>query len=330
MPPNNPSFLFSVIICTYNRASLLEGALKSVIQQTMDSSLYEIVVVDNCSTDTTPRLVDGIQSNYPMHNITYVYEPKSGLGFARLTGIHLSTGSWISFLDDDAMASPDWLERAYKIILAEAGLDGLGGRIYPYYLATPPDWFLDRYEMYTWGDTARLLHKGEAFAGSNMFFRRGILEKISPAMHGLGMNGNIMDYGEDTVLFERAWQVVGHPKFYYDPELTVRHATPSKRMEIGYILRRQFSIGASNFKRNGPRQLVPRIGFILRHTGSLIRLTLRMLILRVSYSRQENWFVECGGPVVKKLGLLLAAMGLQINFQQRTKIPVHQDEKKKL
>ena len=73
----------SVVVCTYNRADMLEGALDSLIQQTLDKNLYEIIVVDNASTDSTPQVVRETQNRHPARRIAYIYEAVSGLGRAR-------------------------------------------------------------------------------------------------------------------------------------------------------------------------------------------------------------------------------------------------------
>lgn len=309
--------LFSVVIPTFNRANLLAGAVDSLMQQTLDPLAFEIIVVDNGSSDGTRDLVQNLRAASAEHTIRYQYEPEPGGGIARRAGAASARGAWIAYMDDDARASPHWLQTAAEILRDRQDLSGLGGPIHPFFLANKPDWFQDDYEIRTWGDVPRFLNRDEAFAGANMLFPLDLLEKLGEAMPGFGMVGNMMHFGEDTILFEQAWMLLGQAKFYYHPRLVMYHAVPARNMDTGYILRRQFSIGASNFRRAGPRALLRRVLFILHHTGSMLRLATRMILRRGQFPRRENWLVETGGPVAKKLGLLSAALGLNIQFRQR-------------
>lgn len=308
---------FSVIICTYNRANMLGGAVESVVQQSLDPARFEIIIVDNCSRDSTREEAARLQNHHAAHAIRYVYEPKPGLGNARLAGLKQARADWLAFLDDDARAAPGWLSAATQALHEQPGLHGLGGPIHPFYLAEKPVWFRDEYEIRDWGSAERFLRKDEAFAGGNMFFPRGTLEQLAAVLPGAGMVGNFMRFGEDTALFERAWELLGQPLFLYQPEMVVYHAVPARNMDTGYILRRHFSIGASNFRRTGPRRLFRRVLYILRHTGSLLKLAIRMILSRGKFARRQNWLVEYGSPVAKKIGLLSAALGLNIQFRQR-------------
>ncbi len=313
----SPAARFSVVICTYNRARLLAVGAGSVAQQIADPALWELIIVDNGSTDTTQQVVEELAREYPQRRIRCVVESTPGSGAARRAGAQAARGEWVAFMDDDARAPTGWLQTADQIIRQHPDLDGLGGPIHPFYLAPKPDWFQDGYETRSWGDAPRLLRRDEAFSGSNMFFRRELLLALDHSAPGQGMLGSLMQFGEDTILFERAWELPEQPKFYYAPNLVMYHAVPARNMHVGYMLRRQFAIGASNFRRNGPRAPLPRAGFTLRQAGSLMKLGLQLLAGRARCARRENWLVEYGRPVAKKLGVLSAALGLNIRFRQR-------------
>lgn len=313
--------LFSVIIPTFNRAGLLAGALESLLQQTLEAHAFEIIVVDNRSTDGTRALVENMAAACAPHTIRYRYEAQPGGGVSRRAGAAIARADWVAYMDDDGQASAGWLQNAAQILEAKPDLDGMGGPIHPFYLAERPQWFKDEYEIRAYGEQPRLLERDEAFSGANMLFSRTLLEKVSTAMNGLGMVGEMMQFGEDTIIFEQAWTLPGRPQFYYHPELVMYHAVPARNMDVGYILRRQFTIGAGNFRRVGPRGCVPRVGYILHHSGSLLKLAARMLLARPRAAVRENWLVEWGAPVAKKLGLLSAALGLRIQFRQRQQPP---------
>ncbi len=317
--PDTTAPLFSIVICTYNRAAMLAEAVQSVLNQKIDPACFEIVVVDNRSVDDTPRVVDDLIRANLQQRIRYLYEAKAGLGAARHAGISIAHGQWIGFLDDDAKAGSEWLATAARNVREQPDLDGMGGPIYPFYLAPRPAWFLDGYEVRTWGEEPRFLKQNEMFSGGNMFFRREFLVHVAPAMDGMGMTGNAMQFGEDTILFERAWKEIGQPKFYYHPSMMIYHAVPARNMRVGYILKRNFSYGVSNYLRNGPTGLKNRIRYLRKHGPYLFRLARIALSQRKAYGNRNNWLVETGRPLAKHLGLLCCAAGLQFRFRQRGK-----------
>lgn len=99
--------LFSVLICTYNRASLLQGTLESLCHQTLDRSAFEVMVVDDGSTDATHDAVRAFESRL---NLRYAYQRNSGLASARNHALFMSQGDIVVLLDDDDTAAPNLLQ----------------------------------------------------------------------------------------------------------------------------------------------------------------------------------------------------------------------------
>ena len=122
----------SVSVCTYNRAEILHGALESLICQETDGKFsYEIIVVDNASTDDTKAVVEQIIKTSPMP-IRYILEEDKGVAQARNRGVKESQGTWIAFFDDDQLAERDWLKNLLDIAL-QMGADCVGGTILIYF-----------------------------------------------------------------------------------------------------------------------------------------------------------------------------------------------------
>ena len=102
--------LVSIVVPTYNRSSMLAGALETLANQKLDPGLSsEIVVVDNASTDETRDVVEGLRVAHPAARIRYVYEARQGQAFALNRGAAEARGDWIAIFDDDQLAPPSWL-----------------------------------------------------------------------------------------------------------------------------------------------------------------------------------------------------------------------------
>ena len=114
--------IVSVIIPTYNRAGLIQEALESVLRQTFKD--YEIIVVDDGSTDNTPEVLKPYR-----HRIRYVHQENQGISAARNWGILLSRGAYIAFLDSDDLWYPEKLEKQIAYLEAHPKVGLLYGQI---------------------------------------------------------------------------------------------------------------------------------------------------------------------------------------------------------
>jgi glycosyltransferase involved in cell wall biosynthesis len=103
----------TVLICTHNRASKLEGALRSLEAQTLPKERFEVIAVDNASTDDTQAVLDACSSRAIL-NLRKVREMELGLDAARNRGLREAGGEIVAFLDDDARARSDWAESILK------------------------------------------------------------------------------------------------------------------------------------------------------------------------------------------------------------------------
>lgn len=235
----------SVVVCTYNRVELLKGALQSLVSQTVNKSLYEVLIVDNNSTDQTENIVCRISGMYP--NFRYIKEPKQGLSYARNRGFKEARYKYVAYIDDDARASPEWVE---KILTAFNTIKPMplvvGGEIHPWYETAPPAWFTDDFEIRTWGSEKGFLQPPRAqygFSGSNMAFKKEVFEKYNGFSPDFGIVGDALRLGEEAALFYRIYQ--DHPFFWYDPEIKVEHWVPAKNMKVSYRLKRAYVGGVT-------------------------------------------------------------------------------------
>ena len=101
------NFKISVVICTLNRPQYIETVVHSVKNQTLQKDKYEVLVIDNGSTEVNKAAMKRLQSGM---GFKYIYEPRTGLSHARNRGVQEARGEVVAFIDDDAEAEPEWLE----------------------------------------------------------------------------------------------------------------------------------------------------------------------------------------------------------------------------
>jgi len=285
----------AAVVCTWNRPGLLRLALDSLAGQTLSRDRFEVVVVDNG---------DGSGADVARSaGAEVVLEvPEPGLSRARNVGWRAASAPWLAFLDDDAVANPDWLEVGLEL-LGRSSAVAAGGPIVPLYDEQPPTWFRDEYELRTWGDHDRLLIHGESFSASNLFLARETLNAVGGFDARLGMNAGRLAVGEETALFGQLWQ---RPdvRAVYSPRLVVRHRVPSRKTTVAYQLRRAAAAGEAWALRVAPgrRDLVRAARDAVVAAGLAGRAVLR---LRRPW---QQWAVEELGPVAGRLGSLRGAL----------------------
>lgn len=307
----------SAVICTYERPATLKKALASLTAQTLDPSLYEIIVVDNYGSDSTAGIIRDFQEKYPGHSVIGTVEKRVGLAHARNTGAAAARGRYVAFMDDDAEADEGWLELALSLFSSvEPAPCCLGGPIFPLYAGAKPGWFQDRYEARTWGDEARWLNPGETFSGSNMIFEKGVISRHGGFDVTAGMSGARIAVGEETALFNNIRRAQGDGKhFYYSPQLVVSHLVPQDKTTVAYQLKRAFATGRSeNFARRRT-SLLSRVRMSARHLLSILKFTAAAPFNRGS-GPARAWLVDAFRPVAVELGGLSACLGLPVSINQ--------------
>jgi glycosyltransferase involved in cell wall biosynthesis len=245
----------SVILCTFNRAAILEGAIESIARQSPPlSGDWEIIVVDNNSSDRTPAIVQDISRRYP-GRLRYVFEGKQGLSQARNAGIRQARGEILIFVDDDVRLTPFWLTRL-AAALEDRSLAGAGGRILPDWTCKPPRWLtvdgrysLAPFAIFDLGSEAQSL--SEPPMGANMAFRKSMFERYGYFRTDLGRSGSDMLSNEDTE-FGRRLLKAGE-RLHYEPSAVVYHPVSAERLRKAYLLRWSYGKGRSDIKEYGPR-----------------------------------------------------------------------------
>jgi glycosyltransferase involved in cell wall biosynthesis len=306
--------LISVVVTTYNRADLLEGCLGSLVNQTLDTNRYEVIVVDNNSTDNTEQVVESFRD---AGNVTYCNESQQGMNHARNLGLLRARGEYVAYIDDDARAALDWLEVACRAFAAIKPIpDCLGGPIFPFYTSPKPEWFKDEYEIRRDWDAPRYLDSGNSFSGSNMVWRKELLVSIGGFDPDFGVVGSTLRLGGETIVFDKAWSVKQDLQLYYTPKLVVHHCVPRHKMTVSYRLKRKFAEGQYEARQRVDETLTSDVRRIGRLLFYLAKAYARLLLRSGSYTSWQNWIVEGGSSIAFCLGSLLGLLGIQPDVSQ--------------
>lgn len=242
----------SAVVCTHDRRRDLERAVESLLHQSAPRDVYEILVVDNASSDDTAHYLDGIvASGAPIRRL---FVDRPGLSRARNAALAQARGEIVAFLDDDAVASEDWIERILRAFDAGGPSVGvLGGRTLPIWEAARPDWLSDRglgaLAIVDWSEEPGFLAEGQYLVGANMAFRARLLREIGGFPEQLGRMGGALLSGEETFVAARL-AARGHRPFY-DPSVIVHHRVQRERARRSWLLRRAYWQGVSNVVAEG-------------------------------------------------------------------------------
>jgi len=130
----------SVIVATYNRCEILRGTLESLMNQESAGIRYEVIVVDNNSTDDTRKTVEEFRKSFGYPNLTYCFEAQQGVSYARNRGIVTARAPILAFTDDDIRPAPNWVASIYEVLQKFPEIDCVGGKVLPDTETRFPDW----------------------------------------------------------------------------------------------------------------------------------------------------------------------------------------------
>ena len=238
--------ILSIVICSYNIASYISGALDSLYHQSAGLDNFEAIIVDNNSTDNTAEVFKQWRSSHANGSFTYLTESKQGASFARNTGAEGAKGQWLCFMDDDAIANSNYVENIIKHIKTKPEAIGFGGRIIPKYIPSAPEWMSYYVSSlvgnFDYAPTACAFENGKYPLESNMIVKKDIYDSIGGFNTQLpGVLGTLRIGGEGKELFYKLL-ALGHT-IYYDPAICVHHVVEVKKLTPEYMYRVASGIG---------------------------------------------------------------------------------------
>ena len=239
----------SIIVCTYNRDKYIYDTLSKIARNNFPSEGYEIVLINNNSTDNTEEECKRFQKDYPKTNYQYHIETQQGLSFARNRGIKESHGDMLVFLDDDAFVKDNYLTLLSAYLKQYPDADAFGGKITPLFESgKTPEW-IGKWS-YSWvsalnkGNQVCLFTRKSYPIGANMGIRRSALPE-GLFNTDLGRKKDNLMGGEEKDLFNRIKEK--NAKIYYFPKIEVMHVIPEKRVQKDFI--RQLALGVGKSER---------------------------------------------------------------------------------
>ncbi|MEY3236621.1 MAG: hypothetical protein RI883_722 [Bacteroidota bacterium] len=262
----------SIIICTYNRELYLPKCLEHLKNQTEDPSNFEIILVNNNSTDNTEGICEKFVHVNPSLQVKYVKEINPGLSYARNKGIEIASGDILCFIDDDGFAIPEYVSIIKKIVEDSqyADIISFGGKVIPCYNEGKEPKWLSKYidglvSKVDLGEHIQLFTKKYP-AGCNMVFRKEFFEE-----HG-GFNVDLHTRGDDKFVFDKLKKA--GLKTLYLPTLKVEHFIDDYRLEKGFIIRLSKIIGQSEAIRlketSKSEKFIKLIEYIFKFGAALI------------------------------------------------------------
>jgi GT2 family glycosyltransferase/peptidoglycan/xylan/chitin deacetylase (PgdA/CDA1 family) len=288
----------SIIVPTFNRADWLREAVESLENQVTDGRFtYEIVVIDNASTDATRDTAIELAESSRVP-VKYFYQPISGDAPTRNMGIRNSEGQWLAFFDDDQFADPEWLRELHNAACTtEAAV--IGG---PVHLDLPPQ------QLEYLGPLCRKALREIAFYPALHPYLKKHLPGTGNALvkravfDDLGMfDESMTSGGSDHDFFLRAREA--RYVLWYTPSAIIRHRIPASRLTEAYFRWDALTGGAGcaahfDYKMRGRSWMLTMCAVRLGHA---VLLTLPALLL--------GWFRGDEGEVLGRRTVLWRAEG---------------------
>ena len=255
MKTDNKKEGVSVIVCCYNSSTRIKKTLHALANQRFHSPfLWEIILVDNASTDNTTEISRSIWKGLNTEiELRIVFESQAGLGNARRKGISEASYQFVLFCDDDNWLDQHYVQGVFDILNNDPAIAACGGIGIPVFETQKPYWFDDYAEAFALGSQEANNENGKILNlyGAGLAINTRILDelemtKFTPLMQG--RVGNKLSSAEDTEL-TYAFVLMGY-KLYYSQELKFHHYLPKERLSITYLKKLFVAFGNDGPVRN--------------------------------------------------------------------------------
>lgn len=226
----------SVLVCTYNRAADLGELLTSALaQETGGEFSYEILIVDNNSTDHT-RIVSQQAIEAARVPVRYFFEPRQGKSHALNTALQNALGAVGVIGDDDLIFPPSYLRSVWRLFSGNPDISLIGGRIEPLLTTALPDWLTREHfaalALSDFGDRPFFTGPERPVCLLAAAFRIQDILAVGPYHPLLGVSGSVVGGVEDAEIYQRLYRA--GRRGLYQPELYLYHKVPERRLTRSY------------------------------------------------------------------------------------------------
>lgn len=286
-----PAIKVTVAIPTYNRADFLRQTLAGIARQQFPRDHFEVIVIDNNSTDHTRAVVAEFAEARPAPR--YVREEQQGLDYARNRAIAEARGEVIVFGDDDILVQPDWLAQMAVPLLADAAsrrIGAVGGEVVPVFPDGLPDWVREWHAPLAFRPDAGPLEARHSPMGANLAFPAWVFEKLGRFHTALDRAAGNYFSGGDSEMIRRV-RAAGL-EVWFAPAAAVQHQMPASRTTFRYARRHAFDSARSRVidragQPGGKGYLASRFpANLLKALGFALLALLNALVLRTGAAKK--------------------------------------------
>jgi glycosyltransferase involved in cell wall biosynthesis len=233
----------TVAVITFNRSRFLRETLAGLARQDMPAGEWELLVIDNNSTDDTVQVVAAFAASRPAPR--HILETRQGLDHGRNRAVAEARGEIVVLVDDDILVGGDWLARLAEPFFSPAGgrIGVVGGEVVPVFPDGLPRWLERAHRPLGFRPDAGPLPPGQSPMGDNFAFPKAVLDRLGGFDTTLDRRGPALFGGGDTEMIRRVRKA--GLEVWFAPAAAVRHQMPAERLTMAYALRHAFDSARS-------------------------------------------------------------------------------------
>ncbi len=233
----------TVAIPTYNRADFLRQTLAGITVQQFPRDHFEVLVIDNNSTDHTRAVVAEFAAARPAPR--YILETQQGLDYGRNRAIAEARGDIILFGDDDILVQPDWIAQMTVPMLADSAqrIGAVGGEVIPVFPDGLPDWVREWHAPLAFRADTGPIEARHSPMGANLAFPRWVFDRLGRFHTALDRAAGNYFSGGDSEMIRRVREA--GLAVWFSPAAAVKHQMPASRTTFRYARRHAFDSARS-------------------------------------------------------------------------------------
>lgn len=243
--------MISIIICTHNRATLLQDTLRSLLKMNVPvNGRIELLIVDNASTDNTRSVIDSVFKEGQKFDVRTLFEPALGKTHALNNALSNASGDILVFIDDDHIVTEDFIIAINQAVREFPDFTLFCGRLLPNWDGSEPQWLHDNevypirpypFPYYDQGDKIIEIKLDDSLflpQGGNLVIRKTVIQKIGLFSEELGPKGHNFGGGEDMEFIRRALHY--GERLLFVPRVLQYHQVHGARLTLPYLVKKAY------------------------------------------------------------------------------------------